>query len=223
LVRNGDQLYEKPVPPPRREHHLHVLEDLVAALKDTAIAPAPEVYVRAEGVYAYLDRSDRRSCVFVPLEESQRFQLCKRLEAQPLVADPKSIVRLLKTSFLVGTHEHVTLALSNITFERTSTGKTEVKHGKESLGRSVEAAVQQAENVPEEFTITVPIWTTSGFDRFSGGVDFGLYLDLEQQKVVLQVLSDECVRVRNLAMLAAIATLQDKFGDLKVPIFLGEP
>ncbi len=220
-LRNGEKLEEVSVPPPLRQHTLAGFDDLVRALKNPNIAPRPEVYVSACGIAAYLDGSDRREVVTVPLQESARFQLCARLQQQPAKFQPKDLVKMLKLEFHGGNHGHVVQALSRIDFVRTSSGRTNVAHGKESLGRSIEAAVQQAEDVPERFTLHVPIWTTPGFSRFSGGVEFGVHLDLEGQTVELRVLSDEVERVRILALQAVVAELVDRL--IEAPVFLGAP
>lgn len=219
-VQHGAELKEVDVPPPLRAHQLGGLDDLVAALKDTAIAPAPEVYVSPGQVHAFLNRADRRESVAVKLVETKRFQMVTALQ-QPRSMQPKDAVKMLKLELHGGNIAHVIQALSRVEFIRTGTGRTNVEHGKESLGRSVEAMVQQAKDVPEQFTLAVPVWSTSGFSRFSVNVEFGLYLDLEAQTVELRVLADEIERVRNLALAAAVGELSARLEG--VPIFLGTP
>ena len=122
-------------------------------------------------VYAYLDREDRRERVNVELKESSRFELVQQLQ-KPRGMQPREAVKLLRLDLHGGNVGHVIQALSRIDFTRTSAGKTDVAHGRESLGRSVEAVVQQADTVPERFTLAVQPWTTAGFSRYGMQVEF---------------------------------------------------
>lgn len=222
-VQHGDDLQQVDADPPMRMHQLAGLVDLIAALKDKAIARCPEVYVGGGQVIALLDRADRRDRITVDLVESARFKLCGVLQERPSKTQPKDLVKLLKLEFHGGNHNHVTQALSRIDFVRTSAGRTDVAHGRESLGRSVEAQVQQADQVPERFSIQVPIWTTNGFCCYTANVEFGLHLDLEAQLVELRVLSDECARVRNQTLGVLADDLRAELDELQVPVFLGQP
>lgn len=220
-VQHGSELKESDVPAPLRGHGLLGYDDLVAALKDKAIAPDPEVYVCGSAVVALLDRKERRSVVRVALSESKRLQLCREFEAKPRKMQPKDAVKMLRLELHGGRHDHVIQALSRVDFTRTGAGKSHVEHGKESLGRSVEASVQQAENIPKDFGVGVPVWTNNGFARYSVTIEFGLFLDLDEQNVELRVLSDECQRVVNATLVALANDLRDSL--VGVPVFLGTP
>lgn len=220
FIRVGDVLHEHDVPPPWRQHDLAGLGDLVAALTDKGIAPRPEVYVSPREVVALLDRDDRRERITVRLEETKRWQLIAALQT-PRAMQPKEAVKLLRLELHGGNVEHMIQALSRIDFVRTSSGRTNVEHGRETLGRSVEAAVQQANDVPKDFQLAVPVWSTSGFSRFSVNVQFGVYLDLEGQAVELRVLADEVERARNQALAAVVDELRAQLDGVQV--FLGSP
>lgn len=220
--RNGDLVDELDVPPPERSHSLVGYADFVAAVSDATMAKAPEVYVGKGKVVALLDRGDRRETVSVDLMPSKRFQQCMLLESQPVKLQPRLAVKFLRFELHGGNVEHVITALSRVDFTRSSAGKQHVDHGRESLGKSVEAAVQQAENVPKDFVVAIPIWTNPGFDRYSANIAFGLDFDFESETVVLRVLSDECTRVTNLAVRAVVSDLQDALPE-GTPIFQGEP
>jgi hypothetical protein len=220
FVRHGDELLEKDVPAPARAHNLLGFDDLVAALKDKTIAPNPEVYVAGDRVRALLDRAERLQSVGVQLVESQRFQLAKTLQ-KPHSFEPREAIKLLRFDLHGGDVDQIIQSLRRVDFKRTSGGTSTVEHGKESLGRSVEASVQQADQVLDRFTMTVPIWSTAGFARYMTKVEFGVYLDLETQKVELRVLADEIERVRNQALWAAANDLRDALPE--VPVFMGAP
>lgn len=159
--------------------------------------------------------------VKVDLVESQRLKLCRAIEAAPRTMHPRDAVKMLRLDLHGGKHEAVIQALSQVDFTRNSTGRSHVEHGRESLGKSVEASVQQADKVPKEFTVGVPVWTNNGFTRYSVLLTFGVFLDLDNQAVELRVLSDECQRVVNQSLLAVVADLRDSLPN--VPVFLGTP
>lgn len=220
-VQTADGVLEKEAAAPLRQHLIGSFEDLVALLKDEFIAPSPEVYVDGGKIVAFLDRLDRLEMVAVALPESKRLMLCRDLEAKPRAMHPRDAVRMLRLELHSGNHQSVIDALSNIDFARVSNGKSHVEHGRESLGRSVEAHVQQADRVPKEFDVGVPIWTAPGFSRYGGMVRFGVFLDADAGVVELRVLSDECQRVLNQAAGAVVADLKQALGD--IPVFLGKP
>lgn len=220
FVQHGDRLERLDAPPPERCARLIGMDDLVAALKDSAIAPNPEVYVGPHAVIALLDREDRRQRIAVELTDSQRWRTVVELQ-KPTTMQPKAAVKMLRFDLHGGNVAHIIQQLSRIDFVRTSTGKSHVEHGRESLGRSVEAAVQQADKVDDQFLLAVPVWSTPGFSRFTVQVQFGIYLDLEAQAVELRVLADEVERARSLALAAAHAELQARLAN--VPVFLGAP
>lgn len=222
FVRTDSGVAVHPVPPLDRNHSLRGFDDFVAAVKDPAIGAEPEVYVGPDKVVALLERDDRRERVTIALTRSARFTKVCALEAQPLRLQPRDAVKMLRLELHGGNVQHVIQALSRIDFVRTSAGKTDVDHGRESLGRSVEAAVQQADKVPQDFVLAVPVWSTHGFSRYTVQVQFGIHLDLEAQVVELRVLPDEVERVVGLAMAAAAADLRHALGE-GIPVFLGAP
>lgn len=219
FVRHGDKLERIAAPPPSRGHTLAGFRDLVAALSDSKIAPNPEVYIDGVSVFAYCDREKRYDDITMPLTESVRFKLCCELERPRLFA-PRDLVKFLRLELHGGAHQAVTQAVSRLDFMRTSTGKSDVKHGRETLGKSVEAVVQQADEVPESFVVTVPIWSTPGCG-WTAQIEFGIYLDVEKQQVELRVLSDQCADARNGALWQLRKSIAEACPD--VPVFMGAP
>lgn len=220
FLQHGQSLQEIDAPPPLRQHRLESFDDLVRALLDPAVCFAPEVYACSTKVAVLLDRSDRREVIEVALAESKRFALCGALQT-PRALQPKEAVKMLRFDLHGGNVGHIIQQLSRVDFVRTSTGKSHVEHGRESLGRAVEASVQQADKVDDRFFLAVPVWSTAGFNRFGVQVEFGIYLDLENQAIELRVLPDEIERCRNLAVAALVSELRAQCPE--VPVFTGRP
>lgn len=220
FLRHGDELQEHCVLSPPRNPTLAGLQDVFAMLRKKGIARNPEVYVGSSGVVAFLDGEDREERLTMPLTESARFRLCQDIERQPRSFAPRDLVRFLRQMLWGGANNHLIQSLSRLDFTRTSTGKTDVKHGRETLGRTVEAVVQQADEVPESFIAHVPIWTTPGCS-WSRPIECGIYLDVEKGAVELSVLSDSCTAARNGALSELRDALVEALGE--VPVFMGAP
>ena len=220
FLRHGDQLHEHLVSPPPRKPTLVGVNDLVSMLSIGSVATAPEVYVGPAGVVAFLDSGARDEIATLPLTESARFKLCQEIERQPRSFAPRDLVRFLRQTLWGGASNQLIQSLSRIDFTRTSTGRTDVKHGRETLGRTVEAVVQQADDVPESFVAHIPIWTTPGAP-FTRAIEFGIYLDAEKSAIELSVRSDSCSEARNGALMALCYTLSEALKG--VPVFMGAP
>lgn len=202
------------VPPPTRNHELLGLQDIVAIVKDEVISASPEVWVSNTCVAIILNRLKRREVVTCGLAHTEQFTTLLDL-LSPTQLQPRQAIKLLRFDLHGANTEGVVQALRRVDFLRTSEGKSSVEHGKESLGRSVEAAVQQADSIPDRFTMTVPIWL--GFP-YTATVACGCYLDLETERVELRVLADEIGR----AVERAVKELADGIVKLvDAPVFMG--
>lgn len=190
FVRHGEELEEHDVPPPRRSSEIHDLADLIKYLQ-SGIAPYPEVYVSRESVRAYLHREDRRDQVFMPMTLTHRFSTLWGLANKVTHFSPKEAIALLRFD-LYGNHSPAMIsALRKVDFTRRNTGENVTEHGRESLGRSVEAEVQQAAEIPDEFLVSVPIYQEAGLRSFEVTARVCVYLDAQNEAIRLIPLKDE--------------------------------
>lgn len=217
LVRHRDQLIEKEIPPPDRLHAFSGFEDVVAFAK---LCPKPHIFHDTEVVWLITDADDRRERVTMPLHRTQRFKTLEQLQ-QPRQYSVKDAVKLLRYNLHDGTAASVVAALSRIDFTRKSDGGAAVDHGKESLGRRVEAHVQQADQVPEVFEVTVPLYSTPGLKSFRPNVRVGVYLDLEDEAIELRVLADEISSAVDEVQAGIHKAFVEALPD--VPVFHGQP
>ncbi len=208
------------VPPPRRLHKLLGLDDVIAAVKDAKVAPDPEVYHGPSGICVLLDRHCRRDTVSMPFDVSARYQVLRELQGGKAFA-PKDAVKFLRYTLHGTGIEGVVQALRRIDFSRTSGGTSDVRHGKETLGRAVEAAVQQADSVPEEFVVSTPVYTNAGLREATVRVKVSIYLEVMSQAIELGTMPDELeasqVAVQRFIHDALVGALPG------VPIFHGIP
>jgi hypothetical protein len=215
----GGEVKPLDVPPVRRAHTIKGLGDLVALLKDAEIAPAPDVYHSDGCVTVLLDRASRHATARMPLERTGRFAMLAGLAVKPVSLDSKGALKFLRQTIGDAAPQAVLAALRRIDFTRTSTGKAHVDHGKESLGRSVEAAVQQADQVPESFKVRVPVYGNPGLRGVQADITVGVYLNLDDEVIEFFVLPDDVES----AIQQAQAALQEALAASGAPVFYGAP
>ena len=215
FLRHGDELREIAVPPLRRNHSVWDIDDVVQFLADKALAPAPDVFVNRGGFLAYLDGEKRVDVLRLEMRHSDRWDTLTGLTTARAFT-PRDAVRFLRFELPDTGTQEIVKALARVDFSRSSTGRNAVEHGKESLGRSVEAAVQQADAVPESFRVRSPVWALPGFDRFVVDVTVGVYIDLVGEKVELRTLPDQISRGVGQAVSGVVAFLREHVPGARV-------
>lgn len=222
LVKTPVGVTERAIPPVARTPRMQSLRDFVFAVLDGAIAPAPEVYYGTEKVVAFCDRAVRRDQVSFAVTTSERWAGVSSLRGQGRSFGPKEAIQFLRFEVAAPGAEPVIQALRRVDFTRTSAGRTVNEHGRESLGRSVEAAVQQADQIPEAFTVEVAPFASAGLQGITVALRIGVVLDLEAQRVVFRLLPDEY----ELAMVRGLNGVGDLLREAlppNVPVFCGSP
>lgn len=219
LVRCGDGYKHQPLDPPLREHTVNGLADFVRAVKDGKLCGDAMVFHDEGELYAFLDRGDRREHVKMPLVQSQRFRQIVDL-ADGDSFSIKQAVKFLRFHLHGSGAEEVIKALSRVNFERKSDGNVTVSHGRESLGRSVEATVQAKDEVPEVFKVDVPVYTNPGA-TWTMPIKIGVYLDVQDESIELRTLSDQTTEALNEIQDEIAGILESELPD--VPIFHGSP
>lgn len=206
-------------PPPPRLPAFSSYGSLVSYLnREAEVGGQPEVYVGKSRVTAYLDRMERLEYAEMPLILTERFQNLQNLDFSD---SPRAIIRWLLRDYDPVAQSGTTgiiEALSRVDFKLLQTGKSEIAHGRETLGKSVEAAVQQAEEIPERFTLNVKVWRHLDY---TATVQIGVYLDLQEQKVHLFTNKDEVDEVFHYAVRNLAADLES--GLKGIPVYIGMP
>ncbi|MCA8968809.1 MAG: hypothetical protein KDC95_03470 [Planctomycetes bacterium] len=217
-VRNGESLSIVTRESRPQKTEFLDLADFAAAVKH---CPEPEVHVHRGGVYALTDRGDRFDRVSLELEETRRMGALRSLSTG-WSGSPKQAMLVLRKEFYGTGVEPVIQALSRIDFKRTSSGKSHVEHGRESLGRSVEASVQQADAVPESFVIRLPsIWDTIGLRSIGIELECQLFIDVEDEKIELRVPVDELARAFTNGLVEVRRLVLADLGDFQCSVYLG--
>jgi hypothetical protein len=175
----------------------------------TSVFDSCELYVDCSGVYLVLDIEDRWELMSMDFQYSSRF--VKLMQLGDRGYSPAQAIRCLQFNLELQ-NQGVINSLRKINFQRRSDGASTVQHGKESLGKSVEAKVQQAEDVPESFVVNTPVFINPGF-RFEATVDVGLFLDLDEECIRFVPSADGIEMARFSAVNQTIAHLRTALGD----------
>jgi len=229
FVRKGDRYEEHEVPPTRRTGSVNGYADLIAVMKDDGLVladpegGAKEVFHDHSGIVVHLDRLDRRDTFRLALLRSQRFQTLEGLAAGSSM-DQQAAIRMLRFGLHGSGVEKLIVALRKVDFTRKSDGRSHLEHGRESLGNSVEAAVQPTSEIPETFMVSVPVYINPGFAELTlVEVWCGISIDLQASPVKFEIrpLADEL----HSAVLRAQASIGAKLAaDLPgTAIFNGRP
>lgn len=180
-------LLREDLDPPLRRYKLASFSDLCDMLAPASpTAERPMVFHDVGRIVVLLDRDDRREEATMLLHFSQAFTALCQLKAGNGFAIP-SLVRFLRS---IKADPALIAAFRRIDFTRTTAGRTDVQHGRESLGRSVEASVQQADKIPEVFAIGCPVYLALRSETFTQ-VEVQVFIDHEAQKIELRVDSDD--------------------------------
>jgi hypothetical protein len=212
-IRQGDELLDVLDWPARnRGSNIESLEDLEVVLNK--LGKIPELYVCEERIEAFLDGESALDWFILKLEKGERFEAL----GSGFRGSPKVLARTLRR--MLGGEEGIDRFIESIRkvdFTRTSSGKSHVEHGRESLGRSVEAEVRQAQDIPTEFNVTVPVFSNIGFTVASRvTVTLLVELDLDEGEIAIFPAAEEIPSAKRRALSAVANLLRAKFDDALV-------
>lgn len=226
LVKHGKSMTERAVAVPIRSHKVLSVEDAIAVAKQAAQpghANSPEVWHSPNKIVVVLDAADRRDTATMAFECSTQYaKLCELETRGPL--DQKKLISLLRVDF-AGCIDLPGLLTSvrKIKFRASTSGESNVQHGNESLGKSVEAEVSGVDAAfPEEVVVKVPVYRNYGEDGFRTSVVCALEIDPPTQTFSFRPLGGEITRAMHAAQESIGARLRDGVGET-VPVYFGEP
>ncbi len=218
IIAKGEKFQFHDAEAPIRTMEIESMDDVLEIAQNEEIAPDAEVYFSPARIVVILNRREMREYAALNLQESKRFQAVRALELEPKSFSPKQAVKFIRYELHGVSADSLVAALGRIDFTRKSEGRHTVEHGKESLGRSVEMQVQQADKLPDAFNVTVPVFTNPGI-RHTVAVQCGLYLDVEAERVEVRVLTDQV----QYALDSAMASVRASLKPLTCPVYYGAP
>lgn len=151
------------------------------------VADGSLVYVSQanQAVVTYHDPAYGRDCVYMPLPPTSptRFFEKMREDKAPVVVSQSQAIALIRSTLWGTGMEALLPDLRELTWDVRKTGKGNLAHGKESLGRSVEAAVDRAERIPERVRLSFPWFRGSWYTMQS---ELQVFVDLLPQTEQIQ-------------------------------------
>jgi hypothetical protein len=222
LMADGTQVKIALDPPPR-EHIVNSLEDFIAiATHFDGITESVVVWHDLDEVVAVLDDGDhRQETVMFELKSSDQY--VKLVEINNRKFDQKSFIRLLRID-LAGCLPVMTLLdpVRHVTIENGTLTQSAVEKQRESIDRTVKAQVRAKVELPEEVTLSVPIYKTRGEDA---PYPFRMFVEVEpmdSQPFRLTAYPNEHERVLGLHLADMAARLKAGLPDT-VRVYHGTP
>lgn len=219
FIDQGGAIHEVPVVPDLRSHTVKSVDDLCHAAGKWNKAPV--VWISDAAIVLLPDDADRRDRVSLPLIYSAAFQRLLSLAKAP-VLDQLSLIRTLRIDLqgTVGRADLLT-AVRQIKFKTHESGASSITHGNESMGRTIEAEVTGAGNIPDSVLVSCAVYSNHGEseERFTVACD--LEIDVKEQKFRFRPIPDEIERVTFQALEGIRGRIAEQLDG--VSLFYGSP
>lgn len=215
VVKPGGSLDVLDAPAKLRAPVLFTVEDVVKIV--TACKTGPELFVSTNGVEIVFDRTSGHQVGSMPLVYDPQFVALSALKDGKSF-DVPALVRFLRFE-LGGDEAEVLLAkVRTLTFKRRDDQTVTAIHGKDSMGREVEATVLEAANVPDFFEPRARVFSNRGTE-FIATVGVGVTLDAKEGKVLLRTLPGHLEDAKALALQSVLDELRRCLPG--IPIYSG--
>lgn len=222
---------EYQLPPPRRGHKVGTVLDLCNAVKAlTEDMPNAEhgapvsvrIWIGDGLITAVLDDDVRRDFVTMQLVKTETFNRVVNLSGKAL--SQKDLIQHLRTTLRTADFAPGLLhTVRSIKFKSSESGHAEVVTGRESMGRSVEAAVTGATEFPEDLSLSVQVFRDHSFDSsFEETLALTFDCIVEEQKFKMELLPDlaQTVTDNTLSKIADFVSKQFE-GNEQVDVLCG--
>jgi len=219
-VDQGGTLTKIEVPPALRTHKVESVDDLAAAAEKWS--GDNTVWIGTDAVRLVLNDADRRDVVTLPLVKSPQFKTLEKMASQCLF-DQQQLIRLLRIDLPGAERRNELLStVRKIKFRQSTSGEDDIQHGKESLGRAIEAQVTGSGDIPETVVVAGPVYCNPGEREQSYVVGLDLEILPSEQKFRLCPLPDELDKAARDALQGIRYRLNESLPD-GTAIFFGSP
>lgn len=167
-LRIGDELRRCEAEPPPRQHTTTSLESLAnIAMQFATESNDVAVWYGRQGIVALLDDTTRRDRVTLHLRPSKQMEVLTMWDRNVTWLDQWKLFETMRICFghYINTPGIID-SIRRLRFRLTSTGEKTIEHGRQSIGKSLEAELTGVKDIPEEISFTVP--------AFDGGA-LGVY------------------------------------------------
>jgi len=208
------------LPRPAISHRVATLDDLAAAVAEYAMGDAAEIWVDVGRVVGLIDSHRFTRTIQLPLTWSEPYKTILALESH----QPKTqaaIVWLLRHSLAGCVSEDLLPIFRGLRFGQKTDGTARIDHGKETLGRAVDAAVVSTTEaaIPERITAAVPIFQNPGL-RAAQEIPLTVEIHTATEQLSISPLPDAC----QIAADRAVADVAEQLVELAAgrwPVYRG--
>lgn len=220
LVSQSGKNERLAVPPPPRSHVVNTVDALIDAVKHYGKPESTVVWHNADECWIMIDDDDRRDTVQLDLVLSDEYKRVQALASQPLL-DQRQVLTLLRYDLRGCGVEGLVPIFRRLDWKTGAQIAGEVQRGRETLGKTVEAAVAGVSDIPEEIPLQLKVYSTPGID-VRVPVVLGLDPDPNLAKFSVKPLPDELTTalrvVQSILHDALVESLDEKIG-----VFNGSP
>lgn len=208
---------------PWRKHTAQDLET-IAAFADKFTSAA--IWVSRRDIVLLVNDDDRRERVYVEMIQSDEIDRLGELgEAKPLL-DQRAILFMLRTVFTqdaLPKFPKLIDTLRSVKFEAQTSADSKIERGKSSVGKALNVHASGLESVPEQVTLSVPIFENS-FATLRVDVQCALEIYEAEQRLQLFPLPGEVEGAYAKAESHLCELIRDLLGkDSAVPVYYGSP
>lgn len=234
-VAIGGELKTIVVKPPLITHHVETLEALATFAVETAsrwkdslespglcVKGRPVIFHNAAGVVLLLDDLDRRDCVVMSLEVSDKWNTLALWNKHKPTLTQKEAVGTLRLIFNAA--PNMIDRFRKLDLKTGQTINARVDRGRESLGKAVEAEIMNAADIPETITLQAPIYENLGEDTI---YDVACMVEIDPVNGLIQIVPEpqrlQEIIHRHQASIAE--RLEAAFADVEggIPVYYGKP
>lgn len=220
LVASGGSYSEMQRPPKPRNHAATNGASFVSLVNELK-AESAIVFVSEGQVVAILDSNDREDRVTLELPHSEAY---KAFALLGVPQNQRSVIRMLREELYGAIDLSFLAIIRRLDFTRRNDGNSSVMHGRESLGRSVEATVQSAEGeVPEIVAVQLRVHEVPDL---VGDITFraAVSVDPTEEKIALRSAGDSFRRAVLENQAKIVSQLEDDFAsEPGVTVVAGKP
>ncbi len=201
-----------------RDHNVHTLDDLIRIAG--AISPPAEKLEGGVGgtvfwhgpaaVVLIVDDADRRDRVAFGLDFSKAFCILREAVGHPF--QQAEFLRFLRALDV----DSATVAVfRRLDFTVIQAAEGDIQHGKERLGKTINAEVKGTTDLPEEMTVAIPVYSNKG-ERAAVSILCTIDLDPQRALIHFEPKGDELAEAIDSAQDSISTRLVDAFGDDRV-------
>lgn len=205
-------------PSPARTHQLDSLEAFRDVMLSMSISNEATVWHDEEVVRGLLGDQYREDQITLPLVKSEQFESLER--AQHSWLDQRQLVETLRSTWRGVMPDPLLPMVRRVEFKRTSDGGRSLEHGKESLGKGVEAEVSALGEIPEYVQATCLVYQTAGV-IFRCQVECCLTVDVDNQRFMIAPIPGKIEEAITAAAAWIGETLRSELDGIEV--FAGRP